>query len=77
VTLDAQRVAARLVTAVYLVRGWPKVISNLKSLLKTGATAMPDPYPTAVSRSHPIERTCPGTVARRVEWTPLFPPVAF
>lgn len=25
--------------------GWPKVISNLKSLLETGAIAMEDPYP--------------------------------
>jgi uncharacterized protein YndB with AHSA1/START domain len=26
--------------------GWPKVISNLKSLLETGAIALTDPYPT-------------------------------
>ena len=26
--------------------GWPKVISNLKSLLETGAIALQDPYPT-------------------------------
>jgi uncharacterized protein YndB with AHSA1/START domain len=26
--------------------GWPKVISNLKSLLETGAIALKDPYPT-------------------------------
>ena len=26
--------------------GWPKVISNLKSLLETGSTAMQNPYPT-------------------------------
>ncbi len=26
--------------------GWPKVISNLKSLLETGSTALQDPYPT-------------------------------
>ncbi len=25
--------------------GWPKVISNLKSLLETGSVALPDPYP--------------------------------
>jgi hypothetical protein len=25
--------------------GWPKVISNLKSLLETGAIALQDPYP--------------------------------
>lgn len=27
--------------------GWPKVISNLKSLLETGAAVLQDPYPTA------------------------------
>ena len=25
--------------------GWPKIISNLKSLLETGAAALQDPYP--------------------------------
>ena len=30
--------------------GWPKVISNLKSLLETGAIALQDPYPAATSR---------------------------
>jgi hypothetical protein len=27
--------------------GWPKVLSNLKSLLETGAIAMQEPYPAA------------------------------
>ena len=27
--------------------GWPKVISNLKSLLESGSIALEDPYPTA------------------------------
>src|SRR5579862_5846025 len=27
--------------------GWPKVISNLKSLLETGSVALQDPYPIA------------------------------
>jgi uncharacterized protein YndB with AHSA1/START domain len=27
--------------------GWPKVLSNLKSLLETGEIAMTEPYPTA------------------------------
>jgi uncharacterized protein YndB with AHSA1/START domain len=30
--------------------GWPKIISNLKSLLETGAIALQDAYPPAVSR---------------------------
>ncbi len=27
--------------------GWPKILSNLKSLLETGAIALQNPYPTA------------------------------
>ena len=27
--------------------GWPKVISNLKSLLETGSAVLPEPYPVA------------------------------
>jgi uncharacterized protein YndB with AHSA1/START domain len=27
--------------------GWPKVVSNLKSLLETGSIALQEPYPTA------------------------------
>jgi len=30
--------------------GWPKVISNLKSLLETGAIALQEPYPAAAGR---------------------------
>jgi len=29
--------------------GWPKVISNLKSLLETGSVVLPDPYPVAAA----------------------------
>src|SRR5215469_3687670 len=31
--------------------GWPKVISNLKSLLETGTAALQDPYPPASTQS--------------------------
>ena len=31
--------------------GWPKVLSNLKSLLETGAAALVDPYPKAADAS--------------------------
>ena len=27
--------------------GWPKIMSNLKSLLETGSIALGEPYPTA------------------------------
>jgi uncharacterized protein YndB with AHSA1/START domain len=30
--------------------GWPKVISNLKSLLETGAVVLQEPYPAGASR---------------------------
>ena len=30
--------------------GWPKVISNLKSLLETGAAALDEPYPASSKR---------------------------
>jgi uncharacterized protein YndB with AHSA1/START domain len=31
--------------------GWPKVISNLKSLLETGSAVLQDPYPVESARS--------------------------
>ena len=31
--------------------GWPKVISNLKSLLETGAIALQEPYPAASAKA--------------------------
>jgi hypothetical protein len=30
--------------------GWPKILSNLKSLLETGATALKDSYPAGNQR---------------------------
>jgi uncharacterized protein YndB with AHSA1/START domain len=36
--------ASKLIAAVS--GGWPKVLSNLKSLLETGAAALQDAYPT-------------------------------
>jgi uncharacterized protein YndB with AHSA1/START domain len=31
--------------------GWPKIMSNLKSLLETGSIALDDPYPSASAQS--------------------------
>jgi uncharacterized protein YndB with AHSA1/START domain len=31
--------------------GWPKIISNLKSLLETGSTVLQEPYPVASAHS--------------------------
>lgn len=30
--------------------GWPKVLSNLKSVLETGTAAIKDPYPAVATR---------------------------
>jgi uncharacterized protein YndB with AHSA1/START domain len=30
--------------------GWPKILSNLKSLLETGSIVLPDAYPAATQR---------------------------
>jgi uncharacterized protein YndB with AHSA1/START domain len=43
ITHTIEREASRLIDAVS--GGWPKVISNLKSLLETGSIALPEPYP--------------------------------
>jgi uncharacterized protein YndB with AHSA1/START domain len=43
-----EREPSKLITAVS--GGWPKVISNLKSLLETGSAVMPEPYPATSAR---------------------------
>jgi uncharacterized protein YndB with AHSA1/START domain len=40
-TIEAE--PSKFITAVS--GGWPKVISNLKSLLETGSAVLQDPYP--------------------------------
>ena len=45
ITHTIEREPSRLIEAVS--GGWPKVISNLKSLLETGAVVLPEPYPSA------------------------------
>jgi uncharacterized protein YndB with AHSA1/START domain len=45
ITHTIEREASKLIDAVS--GGWPKVISNLKSLLETGAIALQQPYPAA------------------------------
>jgi uncharacterized protein YndB with AHSA1/START domain len=45
ITHTIERDPSKLITAVS--GGWPKVISNLKSLLETGSAVLQDPYPTA------------------------------
>ena len=48
ITHTIEREPSTLIAAVS--GGWPKIISNLKSLLETGATALQDPYPTGNQR---------------------------
>jgi uncharacterized protein YndB with AHSA1/START domain len=51
ITHTIGREPSKLIEAVS--GGWPKVISNLKSLIETGSAALKDPYPTesALSRT--------------------------
>ena len=44
----SERPESKMITAVS--GGWPKVISNLKSLLETGAVAMQEFYPAAAAQ---------------------------
>ena len=48
ITHTIEREPSKLIEAVS--GGWPKVISNLKSLLESGAIALEDPYPTGNQR---------------------------
>lgn len=43
ITHSAERETSKLIGAVS--GGWPKVLSNLKSLLESGAVALGEPYP--------------------------------
>ncbi|MDE1959663.1 MAG: SRPBCC family protein [Xanthomonadaceae bacterium] len=44
ITHSIERDPSKLIAAVS--GGWPKIISNLKSLLETGAIALQEPYPS-------------------------------
>ena len=48
ITHTIEREPSKLIEAVS--GGWPKVISNLKSLLETGSTVLQDPYLTGNQR---------------------------
>jgi uncharacterized protein YndB with AHSA1/START domain len=48
ITHTIEREASKFIEAVS--GGWPKIISNLKSLLETGSTVLHDPYPTGNQR---------------------------
>ena len=44
ITHTIEREPSKLIEAVS--GGWPKILSNLKSLLETGSVALKDPYPS-------------------------------
>ena len=48
VTHSIEREPSKVITAVS--GGWPKVLSNLKSLLESGAIALQEAYPAAAAR---------------------------
>lgn len=48
ITHTIEREPSKLIEAVS--GGWPKIISNLKSLLETGSTVLQDPYPAGNQR---------------------------
>jgi uncharacterized protein YndB with AHSA1/START domain len=50
ITHTIEREPSKLIAAVS--NGWPKVLSNLKSLLETGSIALTEPYPSSVQASH-------------------------
>ena len=52
ITHTIEREPSKFIEAVS--GGWPKVISNLKSLLETGAIALQDPYPTGNPYAKPL-----------------------
>jgi uncharacterized protein YndB with AHSA1/START domain len=49
ITHTIERDPSNFITAVS--GGWPKVISNLKSLLETGSIALQEPYPAASAKA--------------------------
>src|SRR5579862_6495882 len=48
ITHTIEREPSKLIEAVS--GGWPKIISNLKSLVETGSAVLQDPYPTDKQR---------------------------
>lgn len=49
ITHTIEREPSKFITAVS--GGWPKIISNLKSLLETGSIALQEPYPIGSARA--------------------------
>jgi len=66
ITHSIEREPSKFIVAVS--GGWPKVISNLKSLLETGSAVLQDPYPIESAPTlernkfvdEPLQRVQPG-----------------
>ena len=54
ITHSIERQPSKFIEAV--AGGWPKIISNLKSVLETGAIVLQEAYPTAVSRQGSLQQ---------------------
>ena len=52
ITHTIERERSKMIEAVS--GGWPKVLSNLKSLLETGSIAIEDPYPAGTTDAKPV-----------------------
>jgi len=52
ITHTIEREPSKLIEAVS--GGWPKVVSNLKSLLETGSIALQEPYPAGNPHGKPL-----------------------
>ena len=63
ITHSIEREPSKFIVAVS--GGWPKVISNLKSLLETGSIVLPDPYPAESAHGHVPPSTRSGGEAVR------------
>jgi len=48
ITHTIEREPSKFIVAVS--GGWPKILSNLKSLLESGSAVLQDPYPTGNQR---------------------------
>jgi uncharacterized protein YndB with AHSA1/START domain len=48
ITHTIEREPSKFIEAVS--GGWPKILSNLKSLLESGSAVLQDPYPTGAQR---------------------------
>jgi uncharacterized protein YndB with AHSA1/START domain len=55
ITHSIEREPSKFIEAVS--GGWPKIISNLKTLLETGSIAVQDPYPTGNPYGKPQQPT--------------------